>query len=92
MRARAAPCRLAPADWAHFAAPVSRARDQIHDPRSTTVALRRSSRLFGAAVAFAAVAATTEPRADELSPDHAAIYMLQDENASISSSGLTDRY
>jgi lipid A 3-O-deacylase len=92
MRARAAPCRLAAADWAHFAAPVSRARDPIHDSRSATVVLWRSSRLFGAALAFAAVAATTEPRADELSPDHAAIYTLQDENASISSSIPTDRY
>ena len=65
---------------------------QNHDPNSGKAYLWRGSRFFGAAVALVAVAAATEPRADELSPDHAAIYTLQDENASISSSVPTDRY
>jgi hypothetical protein len=93
---KAMPCRSAPPDWTHFAArsgdSTSPATLQIHDPSSGKASLRRSSRFFGATVAVAAVAAATQPRADELSPDHAAIYTLQDENASISSSKPTDRY
>jgi lipid A 3-O-deacylase len=92
----AAPCRPAPPDWTHFAVrfgdSTSPALPQNHDPSSRKGYLRRGSRFFGASVALVAVAAATEPRADELSPDHAAIYTLQDENASISSSVPTDRY
>jgi len=51
-----------------------------------------SFRLFTAAVALVAVAELSSARADELTPDHGAIYTLQDENASISSSVPTDRY
>ena len=93
---KAMTCRPAPPDRTHFAArfgdPTSRAPHQNHDPSSGKPPLRQSSRFFGAAVALAAVVAASEPRADELSPDHAAIYTLQDENASISSSKPTDRY
>jgi len=59
-------------------------------------AFRRTSReslgLLRVAVAVAAAAASTESHADELTPDHAAIYTLQDENAAVSSSTPTDRY
>jgi lipid A 3-O-deacylase len=60
--------------------------------RSGGTAFLRTSGLLGAGVVLAVVSATAELRADELSPDHAAIYTLQDENASISSSTPTDRY
>ncbi len=49
-------------------------------------------RLLVAAVALVGVSASTGAYADGLSPDHAAIFTLQDENASISSSVPTDRY
>jgi lipid A 3-O-deacylase len=60
--------------------------------RSRSAALLRTSGLLGAGVALAVLTASVELRADELTPDHAAIYTLQDENASISSSIPTDRY
>jgi len=48
---------------------------------------------LGAAALAAGLAAATHPgRAQTPPPDPAAIWTLQDENASISSSGLTDRY
>jgi lipid A 3-O-deacylase len=60
--------------------------------RSGAAALLRSCGLLGAGVTLAVIAAPPELRADPLSPDHAAIFTLQDENASISSSTPTDRY
>src|SRR5271156_6340477 len=89
-------CRSASPDWTHIAArfgdSTSPAPRQNHDPSSGKACLQRSLRFFGAAVALAAVVAASEPRAVELSPDHAAIYTLQDENASITSSVPVDRY
>jgi hypothetical protein len=54
--------------------------------------LEAGLRLLGAATALAVIAASPQARADELSPDHAAIYTIQDENAAISTTSGADRY
>ena len=74
MTTKAGPCRPAPPDWTHFAVRYGdlTSPPQNHDPSSGKAYPWRDSRFFGAAVALVAFAAATEPRADQLSPDHAA--------------------
>jgi lipid A 3-O-deacylase len=88
---RLAEPKLACESHRHYSLATS-ASVESGDQRPGNASILRTHGLLGAGVALAVLTASAELRADELTPDHAAIYTLQDENASISSSIPTDRY